>query len=59
MDTVIKLLTTTKERDNRGVWRESHTPREVFAQVHSVTRNEFFEGGKKTDGGVEVIEVED
>lgn len=46
MDTVIKLLETTKERDNRGVWRETLTPREVFAQIHSVTRSEFFEGGR-------------
>ena len=46
MDTAIKLLEQTKERDNRGVWRESYTPREVFAKARSVTRNEFFEGGR-------------
>ena len=46
MDTIITLLATTKERDNRGVWRESHTPREVFAKVRTVTRSEFFEGGR-------------
>lgn len=46
MDTVIELLKITKEKDNRGVWREKLTPREVFAQVHSVTRNEFFDGGR-------------
>lgn len=46
MDTVIKLLKQTKERDSRGVWREDLTPHEVFAQIHSVTRNEFFEGGR-------------
>lgn len=46
MDTVIELLATTKERDSRGVWRETHTSREVYAQVRSVTRNEFFEGGR-------------
>lgn len=46
MDTVIKLLKQTKERDSRGVWRKDRTPHEVFAQVKSVTRNEFFEGGR-------------
>ena len=46
MDTVIKLLTTTKERDARGVWHENLTPREVFAKVRTVTRSEFFEGGR-------------
>lgn len=46
MDTILILHTTTKERDNRGVWRESLTPREVFAKVRSVSRNEFFDGGR-------------
>lgn len=46
MDTVIKLLTMTKVKDNRGVGRKSYTPSEVFARVRTVTRSEFFEGGR-------------
>ena len=46
MDTVIKLLTMTKEKDNRGAWHKSYTPLEVFARVRTVTRSEFFDGGR-------------
>ena len=46
MDTVIELLKSTRKKDARGVMREKLTPREVFAKVKSVTRNEFFEGGR-------------
>lgn len=44
--TPITLLTTTKEQDDYGVWVESITSKDVFAQVDSVTRAEFFEGGR-------------
>lgn len=43
---VITLLSVTKEQDDFGVWRETETGREVFCQVDSVTRAEFFEGGR-------------
>lgn len=43
---VIKLIATTKTQDAYGVWRQLHTERTVFCQVQSVTRNEFFEGGR-------------
>lgn len=43
---VIKLIGTTKAQDNRGVWRETPTSREVMCQVDSVTQSEFFEAGR-------------
>jgi len=42
----IKLLSVTKTQDAYGVWREVLTGRDVFCQVNSVTRSEFFEGGR-------------
>lgn len=44
--TPITLLATTKTQNDYGVWVESQVSREVFAQVDSVTRSEFFEGGR-------------
>lgn len=44
--TPITLLTTAKEQDDYGVWVETITSKDVFAQVDSVTRAEFFEGGR-------------
>lgn len=43
---MITLLATTQMQDKYGVWRESESGREVFCQVDSVTRAEFFEGGR-------------
>lgn len=43
---VIQLITQTKEQDENGVWRTSETARTVFCSVNSVTRNEFFDGGR-------------
>ena len=43
---VIKLQSVTKTQDAYGVWREVVTERDVFCQVNSVTRSEFFEGGR-------------
>lgn len=43
---VITLLSTTKTQDDYGVWRETETGRDVFCSVNSVTRSEFFEGGR-------------
>ena len=44
--TVIKLIGTTKTQDEYGVWRSENTYTEVYAQVDSVTRAEFFEAGR-------------
>ena len=43
---VITLLTTVKQQDDYGVWRETEVGHDVFCQVDSVTRSEFFEGGR-------------
>lgn len=43
---VITLIGETKEQDDYGVWQMTETRRDVFAQVDSVTRDEFFEGGR-------------
>ena len=47
MDTVIYLLSTTAAEKNKyGVYESTKEPREVFCQVDSVTRAEFFGGGR-------------
>lgn len=43
---VISLLKTTKTQNEFGVWVSTTTSRDVFCQVDSVTRAEFFEGGR-------------
>lgn len=46
VDDVITLVSYTKQKDAYGVDRETATTREVLAQVHSITRAEFFDGGR-------------
>lgn len=43
---VCNLIAVTKAQDDYGVWRTTETSREVFCQVDSVTRAEFFDGGR-------------
>lgn len=43
---VITLVASTKSQNAYGVWVETKTKRDVFCQVDSVTRAEFFEGGR-------------
>jgi hypothetical protein len=43
---VITLISLTKSQDDYGVWRETETKHDVFCNVGSVTRAEFFEGGR-------------
>lgn len=43
---VVYLLTATASQDAYGVWVNSYDKRTVFAQVDSVTRTEFMEGGR-------------
>ena len=43
---VIELCRETKRQDNTGVWRETFTSKRVMCQVQSVSRSEFFEGGR-------------
>lgn len=44
--TVIELVAETPTKDKYGVEQITRTTRTVFAQVDSVTRAEFFEGGR-------------
>ena len=46
MDDVIILVSESKAKDEYGVDRKSYTQKEVFAKVNSVTRQEFFLGGR-------------
>lgn len=43
---VINLIAVTQTQDDYGVWRKSETARKVFCAVESVTRQEFYEGGR-------------
>lgn len=44
--TVITLVGAQLSQDAYGVWHSTPTRRNVFAQVDSVTRAEFFEAGR-------------
>lgn len=43
---VVTLVGYTRQQNSYGVWIETPTARDVFCQVNSVTRTEFFEGGR-------------
>lgn len=43
---VIKLIKAVQTQDEYGVWRETLTSRQVFCDVRSVNRSEFFEAGR-------------
>lgn len=43
---VITLIAETTAQDENGVWRTSQSRRDVFCNVSSVTRSEFFDGGR-------------
>lgn len=43
---VVTLVGYTYTKDEYGVQRSTQTEREVFCSVESVTRAEFFEGGR-------------
>lgn len=43
---VIYLVGTTQSQDAYGVWTSVQTYKKVFCSVASVTRSEFFEGGR-------------
>lgn len=46
MDEVVKLIDRHYAKNEYGVSVEAGTEREVFAQISSVTRSEFFEAGR-------------
>ena len=43
---VITLISETREQDAHGIWRSATRRKKIFCQVNSVTRAEFFEGGR-------------
>ena len=43
---VLTLIGTTRTQDEYGIWRETPTARNVFCQVNSITRSEFFDAGR-------------
>lgn len=43
---VITLVSVVQTQDEYGVIRNTPSARDVFCQVNSVTRAEFFEGGR-------------
>lgn len=43
---VIKLIAETKTKNEYGVFETQTTSREVYAQVQSITRTEFFDAGR-------------
>lgn len=47
MDGVIILIgAAQRTRDENGVWRATPVTRQVFCKVESVTRSEYFGGGR-------------
>ena len=46
MDDVLTLLKVTTEKDTRGVQHKVVASRDVFCNRSSVSRNEFFDGGR-------------
>lgn len=42
----ITLLATSQSQNAYGVWTETITGRDVYCQVNSVTRAEFFDGSR-------------
>lgn len=46
MDDVLELLGLTVTKDSRGVQKKTSTSREVFCRRRSVSRSEFFDGGR-------------
>lgn len=43
---ILILIGETKAQDDLGVWRTTEARRTIFCDVRSVTRDEFFEGGR-------------
>lgn len=46
MDAVLTLIAQTNLKNEYGVTQKLVSPRDVFCKVQSVTRTEFFEGGR-------------
>ena len=46
MDDVLILIAQTQTQDARGVWLSTPSEKQVFCNVSSVSRTEFFDGGR-------------
>lgn len=46
MDDVIKLVAQTYTQDEYGVQKATESEKQVFCKIESVTRAEFFDGGR-------------
>lgn len=46
MDSVLTLYTVTRTQNSKGAWVNTRVPRDVFCQVNSVTRSEFYAAGR-------------
>lgn len=46
MDDVLVLISQTFEKDSYGVDKPSETSRKVFCKAKSVSRREFYDGGR-------------
>lgn len=40
------LICVLHEQDDTGVWNDTRVTRDIFCQVNSVSRDEFFQGGR-------------
>lgn len=43
---VITLIATTQTQDDNGVWQSMETEKTVFCHVDSISRDEFYAGGR-------------
>lgn len=43
---ILTLISQTRTQDDYGRWVPSKTPRDVFVQVDSISRAEFYEAGR-------------
>lgn len=43
---ILTLIATSHQQDAQGVWQVTEQRRDIFCDVMSVTRDEFFEGGR-------------
>ena len=43
---ILTLIATSHQQDANGVWQVTEQRRDIFCDVMSVTRLEFFEGGR-------------
>lgn len=43
---IVTLVGYSRTQDEFGVWRSTPSERQVFCSVDSVTRDEYFEGGR-------------